>query len=86
MSPSRRSAVRNGEPTASYDVTVKGDVGPAVSAQLRRQCAVEVSHSARLVVHCTSSYDLTTLHELLEKRGLTVVSIRPLPNRSEPPS
>jgi hypothetical protein len=76
MSPSK------GE-TASYDVRVKGDIGPAVCARLRRQCGVEVSHSARLVVRCPPTYDLTALHELLEKRGLTVISIRSLSTQPE---
>ncbi len=69
---------------ATYDVTVKGDVGPAVCARLQKQCSVEMSHSARLVVRCPSDYDLMTLHALLEERGLSVVSIRPLavPGRS----
>jgi hypothetical protein len=71
---------------ATYDVTVKGNVGPAVRARLQKQCSVDTSHSARLVVRCPSGYDLMTLHALLEERGLSVISIRPLAIQDQGPA
>ena len=73
-----RRMSRASRTSASYDVTVKGEVGPAVCAGLHKQCSVVTSHSRRLIVRCPSGYDLVTLHELLEGRGLTIISIRPV--------
>jgi hypothetical protein len=64
--------------TTSYDVTVRGLLGPAVSALLHRTCGVDVSPSARIVLRCDASYDLVAVDDLLERRGLTVIGIRAL--------
>jgi len=62
--------------TTTYDVMIVGLVGPAVCAALRSGCEGRTAASSYLLVRCPADCDISTVNELLEQRGLTVLSIR----------
>lgn len=62
--------------TTTYDVTIAGLVGPAVSAALRAECDGRTVASSYLLVSCPADGDISTVNDLLEQRGLSVLSIR----------